>query len=510
LKRAAFLDVETTGLAGGAGTYAFLVGLGWFEGGDFRLRQLFMRDYSEERALISLLEDTLASLSGIVSFNGKAFDVPLLESRFILSRRRFPLSSAPHLDLLHTARRLWRLRLESCRLSHLETEILGLQREGDVPSYLVPQLYFDYLRYGRAEPLKGVFYHNAQDILSLAALTSLSCASFEEPLGFPANRGEDLYSLSRLYTDLRLGEQAETTLRAALDTPLPEDLRRQAVYHLSFLLKRQERWKEAEELWQLAMAEDHGLLYPFEELAKYYEHRQRDFARAEEVVQRAIDLVQTSNAHRGGWWAQQRLAELEHRLKRVQLKMARQRNSTGQSPSAQNEVNRMSEETLALSFAEITEVDLPELTEVMTRAFDDDAQKHRGLEKGGPEGYDNGDFFRTWLLPYEESVGYKMLLEDQTVGGIIVWVLPDGHNILGTIFVDPAYQDRGVGTQTWEFIEATYPETKSWRLATPDWATKNHHFYAVKCGFSKVDSDPIIGLPPEETSIYSKEMGDKP
>jgi len=168
----------------------------------------------------------------------------------------------------------------------------------------------------------------------------------------------------------------------------------------------------------------------------------------------------------------------------------------------------MSRKKLPLSFVEITEEDLPELTEVMTRAFDDDAQKHRGLEKGGPEGYDNGDFFRTWLFPYKESVGYKILSKDQIIGGIIVWILPEGDNILGTIFVDPPYQDRGVGTRTWQFIEATHPQTRSWRLATPDWATKNHHFYAVKCGFSKVESDPLIGEPPEEASIYRKEMGE--
>ena len=168
----------------------------------------------------------------------------------------------------------------------------------------------------------------------------------------------------------------------------------------------------------------------------------------------------------------------------------------------------MSRKRLPLSFVEIAEEDLPELTEVMTRSFDDDSRKHRGLERGGPEGYDNGDFFRTWLFPYQESVGYKILSKGQIIGGIIVWILPEGDNILGTIFVDPAYQDRGVGTRTWQFIESTYPETKSWRLATPDWDTKNHHFYAVKCGFSKVESDPLIGSPPEDASIYRKEMGE--
>jgi len=319
----AFLDVETTGLAGGAGTYAFLVGIGRFEGHDFHLRQVFMRDYGEEPALVALLEETLEPLSGIVSFNGKAFDVPLLESRFILSRRRFPLSSVPHLDLLHTARRLWRVRLESCRLSTLETEILGLEREGDVPSYLVPQIYFDYLRYGYVEPLRGVFYHNTQDILSLAALTALSCKLFDDPLCAAIDCGEDLYSLGKLYTQVGLRQRAEQALRAALDTPVPEDLRKQAVYHLSFHLKRQERWSEALELWHLAIEENHGRLYPFVELAKYYEHRAKDLGRAEELVLRAMDLVRSSSDGRGTWWRERRLAELEHRLHRVQFKKTR-------------------------------------------------------------------------------------------------------------------------------------------------------------------------------------------
>ena len=163
-----------------------------------------------------------------------------------------------------------------------------------------------------------------------------------------------------------------------------------------------------------------------------------------------------------------------------------------------------SDDELELIFLIIEEPDIPVLIPVMKRAFDDDARKHLGKESGGPPGYDDGEFFRTWLLPYQESVGYKITSCDQVIGGIIVWILPEGHNILGTIFVDPEYQDLGVGQQTWQFIEETYPETRSWWLGTPVWATKNHHFY-VKCGFKLVESDPLI--PPEEdTTIYRKEI----
>lgn len=161
-------------------------------------------------------------------------------------------------------------------------------------------------------------------------------------------------------------------------------------------------------------------------------------------------------------------------------------------------------EELQLVFQLIEEQDIPALTPVMKRAFDDDAQKHLGQESGGPPGYDNGDFFRTWLLPYQESVGIKVLADGELIGGIIVWILPEGHYILGTIFVDPPYQDRGVGQRLWRYIESRYPDAKSWRLGTPAWAAKNHYFYEA-CGFTRVESDPLI--PPEEdVLIYRKEF----
>ncbi len=159
---------------------------------------------------------------------------------------------------------------------------------------------------------------------------------------------------------------------------------------------------------------------------------------------------------------------------------------------------------LNLSFSEIEENDIPLLIPVMKRAFDDDAQKHLGQERGGPPGYDDGEFFRTWLLPYKESIGFKIMSREIIIGGMIVWTLPDGHNILGTIFVDPDFQDRGVGEGSWKFIELQYPDTKSWRLGTPTWATKNHRFY-TKCGFVQVESDPLIPVE-EGVTIYRKEI----
>jgi len=159
----------------------------------------------------------------------------------------------------------------------------------------------------------------------------------------------------------------------------------------------------------------------------------------------------------------------------------------------------MQSRELTPTFEEITEADIPELTTVMTRAFDDDSKKHLGVEHGGPDGYNNGEFFRKWLFGYKESIGYKIMAEGKVIGGLIVWIFNHGHNSLGTIFVDPAYQDQGVATRTWQFIEATYPDTKSWTLETPTWAVKNHYFYETKCGFHKAEVR-------EERIAYKKEM----
>jgi len=154
---------------------------------------------------------------------------------------------------------------------------------------------------------------------------------------------------------------------------------------------------------------------------------------------------------------------------------------------------------MELQFETIAEEDVPALTVVMKRAFDDDARTHLGVESGGPPGYDNGDFFRRWLFGHDETDGYKIVHEGRVVGGIIVWILEHGDNILGTVFVDPGLQDRGVGLQTWQFIERTYPNTRSWKLGTPKWAVKNHYFYETKCGFFRAGEN-------EEEVRYEKVM----
>ena len=179
----AFLDTETSGLAGGTGTYAFLVGVARFaESGEFVLQQFFMRDPSEEPAMLEGLAQFLAPAHALVTFNGKAFDAPLLATRYRLHNIPIPFKDFAHLDLLPLARRLWRDRLESRTLKYLEENILQAPRTiEEVPGYEIPYLYFDYLRDGDARPLKGVFYHNAMDVVAMAALLSHTAALLANP-----------------------------------------------------------------------------------------------------------------------------------------------------------------------------------------------------------------------------------------------------------------------------------------------------------------------------------------
>jgi len=200
--RWAFLDTETTGLAGASGVYAFLIGVGRIASDGFRVRQFFMRDHAEEKSVLAALEGHLREFDVMITYNGKAFDQPLLETRYRLCRHAPPFSRMEHLDLLFGARQLWKLRLESCRLIQLEQQILGVYREGDLPGELIPYVYFEYLRSREARRLVSVFYHNAMDILSLACLTALVPAAFgaadpEALKGVGVRRGEDLVGIAR-------------------------------------------------------------------------------------------------------------------------------------------------------------------------------------------------------------------------------------------------------------------------------------------------------------------------
>ncbi|MGD2143240.1 MAG: ribonuclease H-like domain-containing protein [Anaerolineae bacterium] len=331
LRRFCFLDTETTGLSGGTGTMAFLVGLGFFLDEGFQIRQYFLRDPGDEPAMVEALVDHLPAFDALVSFNGRAFDVPIIENRFILARVVPPMRNMHHLDLLHPARRLWRYSLSSCALTSLEREVLGVRRrQADVPSGLIPLLYRDYLRTGDAREMGRVLYHNQIDILSMVTLAVRLCGAFADPwrgeegaLARELSDGE-LYALGRWYADEGRVGDAERAYRAALRLPpaAGSGLRLRTLRELAYLLKRDERRDEAIAVWQqlaLESAGRDGTVLGHVELAKYLEWYVDDLPRAGAWTRAALSRVR-------GWTPglarEDKLAELRHRLARLERKLA--------------------------------------------------------------------------------------------------------------------------------------------------------------------------------------------
>jgi uncharacterized protein len=283
-----FLDTETTGLAGGSGTYAFLVGVGWWEGGGLEIEQFFMREYSEERALLFALRERIAEHPVLVTFNGKSFDWPLLETRYRMSRKISVPTPDAHLDFLHPARNLWRLRLGSVRLSELERHVLGWDRGADLLSGMIPQIYFDFLRGGPPERLVPVLNHNQMDLRGLAALSSriLSLLSDAEHLG---QDGLELFGVSRICEKRGEHTRARNLYQRSIASFLPTETDRVARRLLARLAKRQGDFDLACELWKHALGNSRHGYDAYEQLAMYYEHKARDPEQARQIVQQALD-----------------------------------------------------------------------------------------------------------------------------------------------------------------------------------------------------------------------------
>ena len=322
LEKFIFLDTETSGMAGGTGTYAFLVGAGRFEesasGHIFRLLQFFMRDPGEEPALLEALADFLTPCEGLVTYNGKAFDAPLLKTRYTLHDIPVPFEDYAHVDLLHLARRLWRDRLPSRTLKYIEENVLGAPRTSEeVPGYEIPWLYFDYLRTGDVGEMKGIFYHNAMDIVALAAMFGLTASMLHDPFDENIQHGLDVIALAKLHEDLDQWERAARLYERGLEMDLDEDDFWKAVRRLSVLQKRRGDLDSAVGLWEQAAAQGH--IYAHVELAKHYEHRLRDYHEAHKWAAAALEQVKSGEfpAYVREHWG----SELEHRLERLDGKL---------------------------------------------------------------------------------------------------------------------------------------------------------------------------------------------
>ncbi len=319
-----FLDTETTGLAGGTGTYPFLVGIAWWDAGGLEVEQFFMRDYSEEHSLLEALAERMAERRVLVTFNGKSFDWPLLETRYRMTRAIRPPVPRAHLDFLHPARNLWRLRIGSVRLAELELKVLGWNRGSDMNSSMIPQIYFDYLRGGPPEPLVPIFHHNQMDLRGLAALATRVLSL----LGNPETHGHDgleLFGVSRICERRGDAIRARKLYAQSIARDLPQETERAARSSLARLAKRDGDYDLARVLWEGMLGNSREGFEAYEQLAIYYEHRARKPHRAAELARKA--LLDLRNANRLGTIAagahRERRLRFEKRLARLERKAGR-------------------------------------------------------------------------------------------------------------------------------------------------------------------------------------------
>ena len=274
MDRLLFLDTETTGLSGGAGTVAFEIGVGWFDARGMVIRQYVMRNYAQEAAMLGDIAKLFEKADTIVTFNGKSFDLPLLESRMVMNRIRLHVTAYPHLDLLHAARRVYKLRLGRCNLTTLENAVLGKTREDDLPGAQVPARYFEYLKTGEFALLEDVLRHNFEDVRSLAELTAAICGAYRNPESISCH--EDMLGVGR--TLMRTGRTQKA--RACFKILGHSTLSPQAHLYLASSYKQGREWNEAADAWKTMIARGEGGVMPYIELAKYYEHVEKDAQKA--------------------------------------------------------------------------------------------------------------------------------------------------------------------------------------------------------------------------------------
>ena len=292
-----FLDTETTGLSGGTGTYAFLVGIGSWDGSAFIVEQFFMHDFHEERAMLHALEERLKSVQVLITYNGKSFDIPLLKSRFTMARKDWPLTSTLHLDLLYPARRIWRLRFGDCSLGNLEKRILGDERTGDIEGSLIPQIYFDYTRSGSPVGIRKILEHNFLDIVTLAKL-SWKVGEILHEKQKDRLSPEELFSVGNYFSRMGQLEAALDWNQEALRFPLQVDLRLKAMKSLAASYKSLKLYSHAVELWNTMIGESAGFDEDiYESLSVYYEHHEKDLGKALHLTDTALCNVrkQTSS-----------------------------------------------------------------------------------------------------------------------------------------------------------------------------------------------------------------------
>ena len=319
-RRTVFIDLETTGLSGGAGTVAFLVGCGYFDLGAFQVRQFLLMSHSGERALLAAVAEFFEDADLIVTYNGKTFDVPVMETRWLFHRMEMPLDGVPHFDMLHSARRLWKHDEQGCRLSTLERSLFDVRRVGDVPGLEIPSRFFGFVRSGDPRPLEPVLEHNRIDLVSLAAVTARAVKLARD--GHDACRDcAEAVALGKIFDKAEHVSRAEACYRYATQSP-EATVRADALYRLAVRLRRDRRFADAAAVWRELMdfteprSMRRGILgdlrqVAVEALAIHHEHRAKDLAGARELALVALEEA-------GG-----RTQNVRHRLDRLERKLSK-------------------------------------------------------------------------------------------------------------------------------------------------------------------------------------------
>jgi len=325
LTSAVFLDLETTGLSGGVGVVPFLVGVGYYRDDKFHILQFFLDDLAEEVAMVRDLAAFFAGMGfkSIVSYNGKGFDLPLLETRFILHRQVLPLSGLPHLDFLFPARRLWSHKQESCRLSELARDILEAARGEDIPGAEIPWRYFEFLRTRDFSLVEPILYHNQEDLLSLLGVVIVGAGLFSVEAGESAGVSADAmdwFGAAKVLEGTGDHERSAVFIRRALEGRLTDEVALLAKKKLAAHLKKNKDWDKAAELWQeMAPLEQ---LFCYRELAMYHEHQRKDYRKALDIAEQGLEKAAGVSRFFE--------ADFSHRLERLRVRVSRAAGETAE------------------------------------------------------------------------------------------------------------------------------------------------------------------------------------
>lgn len=322
-QRVVYFDIETTGLSGGAGTLAFLAGCGWFDAsGTFIVRQFFLAGAAGERAMLQALARVFDEASLVVTYNGRTFDVPFMETRWAFHRTAPPTGDLPHFDMLPPARRLWGRRdlsrpdNDGCSLSALERRVLGFHRFNDVPGFEIPGRYFQFLRSGDASLIEGVLEHNRHDLLSLAAVMSQALWMAHEGPDACREPAEQL-AVGQIYERAGLVERATHAYERAVSGG-DATVQQPAWARLALMHRRAKRYEDAADAWKHVLdcvPKTRRVLTSLERqaveaLAIHHEHRAHDLSRARGYAE-ALGATTTGR----------RKQETERRLQRLSRKL---------------------------------------------------------------------------------------------------------------------------------------------------------------------------------------------